>query len=346
MAGLLASSCSGPTPALPVDARYSVPGSSPRVLERIAFGSCNDINREQPLWDPILAAKPDLFIWTGDIVYADRIQVLAHPNAMLYLPLPQLHDTSALVRAYAVQRQQPGYARLLARTPVIGVYDDHDFGKNNGGGEYPYKAQTGRLLLDFLNVPPDSPRRRREGVYGTYTFGVAGRSVRVILLDPRFHRGRPGPLSEVLGRVQEDWLLETLKRSSSDVHLLVSGFQIMPDEHPYESWGQFPGARARLYELLNQTRPKGLLLVSGDRHFAEFSQARLPSGLALREITASGLTHVYERHALEPNRHRRGPLIRKLNFGLVTVDWQRGIVTVEVRGVSRSPYITQVFSLR
>ncbi len=55
------------------------------ILERLAFGSCNKHDRPQPLWEPILKFKPDLWIWLG-----------AHPppnktnnNCLLQLqPLP------------------------------------------------------------------------------------------------------------------------------------------------------------------------------------------------------------------------------------------------------------------
>ena len=37
----------------------------------IAFGSCNMSQEPNPFWDDILAENPDVWIWGGDIVYAD-----------------------------------------------------------------------------------------------------------------------------------------------------------------------------------------------------------------------------------------------------------------------------------
>jgi alkaline phosphatase D len=48
----------------------TAPTSAPNTKLRIAFGSCIDQNMPQPIWDTILAAKPDLFIFGGDNVYA------------------------------------------------------------------------------------------------------------------------------------------------------------------------------------------------------------------------------------------------------------------------------------
>ncbi len=42
-----------------------------RELTRIAFGSCAKSDKPQPIWDAVLAARPDLFIFLGDNVYLD-----------------------------------------------------------------------------------------------------------------------------------------------------------------------------------------------------------------------------------------------------------------------------------
>ena len=42
----------------------------PKKIQKIAFGSCIDQNKPQPIWNAILSAKPDVFIFGGDNVYA------------------------------------------------------------------------------------------------------------------------------------------------------------------------------------------------------------------------------------------------------------------------------------
>ncbi len=37
----------------------------------MAFGSCNKQYLKNDLWDDIIAQDPDVWIWGGDIVYAD-----------------------------------------------------------------------------------------------------------------------------------------------------------------------------------------------------------------------------------------------------------------------------------
>ena len=46
-----------------------------KPLTRIAFGSCSKEYKPQPLWKPILADKPDLWVWLGDIVYGDANEI-------------------------------------------------------------------------------------------------------------------------------------------------------------------------------------------------------------------------------------------------------------------------------
>jgi len=37
----------------------------------ISFGSCNQHDKPQVIWKNVLRNDPDVWIWTGDIVYAD-----------------------------------------------------------------------------------------------------------------------------------------------------------------------------------------------------------------------------------------------------------------------------------
>lgn len=45
-------------------------------IQRIAFGSCAKHWQPQPIWDAVIAKKPDLFIFLGDNIYAKA------PNSM------------------------------------------------------------------------------------------------------------------------------------------------------------------------------------------------------------------------------------------------------------------------
>lgn len=300
----------------------------------IAFGSCSDQKRPQPLWDDIVRQKPDVWVWLGDNIYGDS------------------ENMDTLKAKYDRQKANPVYQQLRQSTSVIGVWDDHDYGVNDGGKEYPRRAESQQLMLNFLDVPTDSPLRKQKGAYSAHTYGPKGQRVKVILLDGRYFRdplkknGKdnvPDVSGDMLGEAQWQWLGQQLTDSDADVHLIGCGIQFLPEEHPYEKWANFPKSRQRLLDLLSKTKPKGVVLMSGDRHIAEISKVSVPGlGYDLYDITSSGLTHVSQPHE-EPNRYRVGEMVAKLNYGLVTINWNSKplTVTVQINGNDQSTYLTQ-----
>ena len=297
---------------------------------KIAFGSCNQVNLHQPLWESIASLESDLWIWLGDSVYADT------------------ENIETMRALYAAQSARPEYAKLVHTTRVVGTWDDHDYGVNDGGREYPKRAESQQAFLDFVGEPPDTARRRRAGIYTSYVLGSGAQSVKAILLDERYHRDAPGPDGDVLGDEQWAWLEAELRDSSSVIHLLGSSTQVIPEDHRFEKWANFPKARARLFQVLARTRAPGVVVLSGDRHMAEMSRIRTaPLLYPLWEVTSSGLTHCWKRGRDEPNRHRVGTLLTELNFGLVEVDFANGgSIMLSVIDLSGARRLSQRIELR
>lgn len=310
------------------------PGPVPALVTRLAFGSCNDAFAEQPLWPAIRAVRPEVWLWTGDIVYADVANIPPIPGQVqTRRGLGQVRSVAKLRGHYAVQKERAGYAALRREVrQVVGIYDDHDYGKNNGGREFPLRAAAQTALLDFLDVlPEDAPRRSRAGAYAGHDFATPAGRLRLMVLDTRYHREAPGRTADILGSEQWAWLDAQLRHSAAgadapQMHWIVSSIQVLPTEHPYESWSRFPAARARLLELLDRTRPPGLLLISGDRHLGELAQETTPGGLLLTEITASGLTHSVPADWSEANGRRLGQLVADLHFGLAEIEANGSVV--------------------
>ncbi len=272
-------------------------------VTRIAFGSCNRSDLPQPLWSPILETKPDLWVWAGDIVYGDT------------------NDMQELAAKYSEQATNPGYQALRARVPVIGTWDDHDYGANNAGAEYPQKAESQQLLLDFLGVARDDPRRTGAGVYSSHTLGEPPRQIKIYLLDVRYHRDQPGPRADLLGEAQWRWLARELGKSDAQLNLIVSGTQVLPADHEWDRWTAYPAAHQRLLDLIKSSGKPGVMFLSGDRHFAELSAQEPEDLYPLYDLTASGMTHYWYQLDHEPNRLRVGRFYKGLNFGLVEVYW-------------------------
>lgn len=150
-------------------------------LRVAAFGSCNKQFKPQPLWKDILNLRPDLWLWMGDIVYADSPLSPALP----FIRYPA--GPRELEQSYNTQLARSDYQQVRNATSIIGVWDDHDFGMNNGDVTYgEHRAPAQQLLLNFLDEPKASPRWTREGAYISYTYGAAPRQVKFMLLDARY----------------------------------------------------------------------------------------------------------------------------------------------------------------
>ena len=304
-----------------------------KSLHRMAFGSCNRQDAPQPLWKPILADRPDLWIWMGDNIYGDS----------------PVMDT--LRAKYIRQNAVVDYQLMKASTPIIGVWDDHDYGINDGGKHFVQKKDSRNLMFDFLDVPANSPDRQREGGYSAHTFGEGEQQVKVILLDARYFRDslvrvdrvyQINSTGQILGDAQWKWLENELKTSIARVNFIVSGIQFLPTEHAYEKWANFPQEREKLLEVIASSGVQNPILMSGDRHIAEIMKlvdSRFPKGLY--EVTASGLTHTWSGIAEEKNSFRVSDLIAQLNYGLATFDWENDTVLIEIKGENGSLYAKQ-----
>jgi alkaline phosphatase D len=119
--------------------------------------------------------------------------------------------------------------------------------------------------------------------------------------------------------------MEVVGRSANKLHCIHAYHQFKySSEHRFEKWANFPDAQKRLYDLIVKTKPKGVLIISGDRHCAEYSKIDLPGlGYPLHDFTSSGLTHSWPSYREEKNQFRVGPLIAERNFGLININWSK-----------------------
>jgi alkaline phosphatase D len=303
-----------------------------RALRRIAFGSCADQDKPQPVWDAINALDPDLFLFLGDNIYADT------------------RDMDVMRAKYAQLAAKPGFRRLRERTPLMAMWDDHDYGENDAGGDYPLREESRRIFCDFWGEPADSPRRSRAGIHTAAVFGPPGRRVQLILPDLRFNRspmvqvdrggmdykawaqrqalaGQPvvgpyarndDPAASMLGEAQWQWLEEQFS-VPAELRVFASSVQVLADFTGWEAWGNFARDQQRLFDLLRRTHAAGVVFVSGDMHYAELSTLSAELPYPLWELTSSGLTEVFPWPA--PNVNRVGEAFTEANFGVLEIDW-------------------------
>lgn len=304
-----------------------------RTLTRIGFGSCAEASKPQPIWDAIHERQFDLFVFLGDNIYGDT------------------RDMSVLQAKYAELAAQPGFARLRATTPMLAIWDDHDFGEDDAGGDYPLKEESRQIFLDFWDVPAGSPRRERDGAYGSCVFGPPGRRVQVILPDLRYNRTPltpldlggadyeawanqrlaaglevPGPYARnpdhratMLGERQWQWLERQLE-APAELRLFGSSVQVLADFTGWESWAAFARDRERLIDLIRRRNASGVVFLSGDVHYAELSKQDFNVPYPLWDLTSSGLTEEWK--VPTPNANRASEVVTDANFGFIEIAWQ------------------------
>lgn len=293
-----------------------------RLPARIAFGSCADQNRPQPILQQVVARQPDLFIYLGDNIYGDT------------------EDLSVLQAKYQLLADKPEFQALRAAMPTLAVWDDHDYGANDAGRHYPQKEASKAMFMDFWGVPPQSPRRQHAGIYGSHVFAANGRRLQIILLDTRTfrdhllpndgqaphkndYRPNPSPDSTLLGAAQWAWL-ETQLRQPADLRIIATSIQFGHSYNGWESWTNVPHEQQRLLDLITATQAGGVLFISGDVHWGEISRRDLPGGYPLYDVTASGINQDWD--VIEPNTYRVGEAVAEYNVGLIEIDWEAGRV--------------------
>lgn len=275
----------------------------------LAFGSCSKENKEQKLWNDIIKEQPDVWIWLGDNIYGDT------------------DDMTKLRAKYDRQKQHPEYQKLKAQAEILGIWDDHDYGANDAGKYYAKKAESQQEFLNFIDVPTNDVRRERKGVYHAKTIKKGDLKVKIVLLDARYFRddlikenkvNLPNVAGEILGDEQWQWLAKELKNSTADVHIMGSGIQVIPEEHRFEKWANFPTERKRLFDLLKELDVKRPIFISGDRHSGEISALNW-NGKTIYDITSSSLTHGRPNSNFEPNQYRVGEMVYTINYGILEI---------------------------
>lgn len=291
-----------------------------KVLREIVFGSCID-KTDHPMLEQTLKLPMDLFLFLGDNIYADTT------------------DMKVMDEKYNALKTSHFFQTLRQQVPVMATWDDHDFGMNDAGASYELRDEAQQLFLDWLDEPTTSPRRQQAGVYNAASFGPEAQRVQVIMLDTRYFRsplkkgehalvpsGGPyipndDPQATMLGEEQWQWLEERL-REPARLRLIGSSIQFIPSAHGGESWANLPKERQRMLDLIRVTNAGGVVFLSGDRHWCEFSRVDGPLGYPLYDFTASSMTQVHPRGTPTPNSFRlMEKTFHQPNVGRLSIDW-------------------------
>jgi alkaline phosphatase D len=316
------------------------------VVSAITVASCMNEERSQGMLARMAAQPADLAILLGDNVYGSWTA-----------DDPVLSD---LRSAYWQQSRKPEFRQLVSTRPTLAVWDDHDFGVNDGGGEtFSQRELARQMFIRFWNLGTDNPQNHPDGVYGAYAFGPEGQRLQLIILDTRFHRsplmptdqrGAPGrerwipdadPARTMLGATQWAWL-EAQLRQPADLRIIVSSVQVVAENHGWERWGNFPLEQQRLYDLIGATGARGVVFVSGDRHYASVNRtAEGRSAYPLYDFTASSINMPWSAGSSESLPTMVTQAYTQENYGVVRIDWAGRTLAFELRDAEDAVVFSQ-----
>ena len=303
----------------------------------LATGSCAYINETEydrpgtpygsdyAIFNQIAAQKPDLMLWLGDNVYYRE---------------PDWATRTGMLHRYSHARSLPELQPLLASTQHYAIWDDHDFGPDNSDGNWPHKETSWEVFQSF---------------WGNPTFGVNGQKgcttwfqfadVDFFLLDGRYFRTTERCKScepSMLGKAQLEWFKGALASSYAPFKVVALGNQfITSNEHDETFARYFRAERDSILAFIERENIKGVVFLTGDRHFTELSALKNTAGNWVYDLTTSPFTAgVNTRGPQEANTYRvEGTVAVQHNFAILRFSGPRleRQMDITVYGVDGKP---------
>ncbi len=273
------------------------PGSAPRDF-RVYIGSCaytetytrggNPYGANHQIFDTIAArmgedALPHFMLWLGDNLY------LRGPSETYKQPAEYSTPAHMELR-YREVRAQLQLRKLFAATHHYAIWDDHDYGPDNGDKVFELKQDSLRIFRSYWPNPPMGSAE----LPGTWC-RFMHQDAEFFLLDDRFNRDAEkapsDPAKAMYGRAQMEWLKRSLAASKATFKLVAGGSQFLSagKNGEHSGWHSYPDERDDFLAFLDQERIAGVVLLSGDRHNTQLF-TRKARDAALHEFSCSPLT--------------------------------------------------------
>lgn len=321
--------------------------ASDKALTRILVGSCMDEEKPEAAkaMQSIAREDADLFLMVGDNVYGDR-DGRSYVNNQANL--------DELRESYTDLAAREDFKAVRAKHPMMVAWDDHDYGANDAGKEFPFRRLAERIHERFWGISKQDVGAW-PGTYYARSFGPEGQRTQIIMLDTRYFRTALTPTDDfgakgkeryipssdarqdMLGTDQWTWLENELQKPA-DLRLIVSSIQVLPtDGHGWEAWSRLPMEQQRLYDLINGTNANGVVFVSGDRHTSFLYEKADVLSYAAHELTASALNVAFAEESEEIDSAQVGAGYAPENYGAIDVDWAAGTVNLAINDSAGQP---------
>lgn len=288
------------------------------------------------MWNTVRSRELTAFLFLGDNVYIDN-------------------PTRQAVQKYCYYRRQsrPEFRKFVAGTPILAIWDDHDFTVNDGWGgpdihEPDWKIPVWRTYQNNWANPYYGGGEEQPGCWFDFSIG----DVDFFMLDGRYYRekGRRQKLEvespSMLGRAQKKWLFEKLTSSEATFKVIASPVPWAPGAKPgqagMDTWEGFHEERDEIFAFLAKHKIEGVFLISADRHRSDAWKIERKEGYPLYEFESSRLTNIHT-HGIMP-----GSLFgynKTCSFGMISFDTTASDPTVTYRVVTIDDDVVHTLSL-
>jgi len=255
----------------------TAPERGQKVEFHVTFGSGSRyVPPNEYAWSNMAGSRPLAYLGLGDNVYIDVV------------------NRRGAQRLFYYRRcLSPAYRELIASVGMYAVWDDHDMAMNDSSGgaglEAPWKMPNWTVFTQNWNNPHYGGGKAIPGTWHSFSLG----DVDFFMTDGRFYREKED--QTMLGPDQKKWLLEGLAAARGKFKVIASGTMWADgaDKDGKDSWaGPWArGERDEIFDLINDKKINGVILISGDRHRSDIWRIDRPRGYSLYEFVSAKVTN-------------------------------------------------------
>lgn len=286
----------------------------------VTFGSGSRyVPTHEYAWSNMAKSRPLAYLGLGDNVYIDVV-----------------NRRGAQRMFYYRRCLSPAYSELISSVGMYAVWDDHDMAMNDSAGgagmNEPWKMPNWNVFRENWNNPHYGGGKAMPGTWHSFSLG----DVDFFMTDGRFYREKKD--KTMLGPDQKKWLLESLAAAKGKFKVIASGTMWADgaDKDGKDSWA---GSWARderdeIFDLINDQKIDGVILISGDRHRSDIWKVDRPRGYPLYEFVSAKVTNQHT-HKTFPNAvwsYNKGNFWGQLSFDLHPDDPVMTFKCVDISG--------------
>lgn len=306
---------------------------------KFAYASCmaDDYRFDEvidPMWERMKIQNPDMLILNGDLVYVDSFEFVERKKAT---------ELDIWFRFIEALNRLPVY-HWHELKPILAMWDDHDFGTNDGDRDFKEKIAARKIFLGFFGG------KNIDGAYQLETdsvyFSFNAFMQKMLFLDNRYFRqpNKDQIVSEKYGHwgeKQHQWLLSQLNDEKTPVWIFNGNQIFSGNDLKFKEAMQtnHPEHFKVLMEDLKKSK-SSIAFASGDIHFSEVMQIpATQTGFNTYEITSSSM-HSYSGEGWDNPLRVPGAFTNEFNFMLIRSENDKGQLKIDVEawGLKDSPY--------